>query len=285
MTVTGGTVTFAAESAVKTMTVTGAATVAPASATATYALTAVTAVIGTAATEIADSANNATVNVTVAGNGSAVVYGTAAGVTVSAPSAETRTSTALYTVGNDGNHLFATEYSATTSSGTVATTATFVLSSLTVTGQNFLGWYTAAEGGTVLMNTNTIGSYSSIYALFSAKTYTVTFGYTEGAVYLVNGAQTASGQYTYAYGTVLSVSVIAADGYSADGATVSVNGGTSAASQSLTVTDNATVSAAGITENPAPSDSGLTLTDYLLVVLVVITAVVAIAVVMKLLRK
>ena len=271
MTVTDGTVTFGAASSVTDLIVTGAAIVTPASGSvSSVVLTAATAVIGTASTEIADSINDATVIATI--GTSAIVYGTAANVDL-LPS--TIVSTALYTVGSDGNHLYATEYA----TGITALS----LSVLTVTGQNFLGWYTAAQGGSVLTSNDSIGDYSSIYALFNAKTYTVTFNYLAGAVYLVNGSQTASGQYTYAYGTDLTVSVIAASGYDASKATIQLNTTSpSTSAVTYTVDADATFTAAGVTEKTV--SSSMSITDILLIILVVITAIVAIAVVLKLAR-
>lgn len=269
-----------------TLTVTGTATVigeatatAVASSTSVATITASKFTIGTASTKLAASTNDATVSVILpdASGVYGVVYGTAANVNVTAATATKLVKTALYLVGTNDNILYATEYGNTTNE-----TAKLVLDTLSTEGYKFTGWFNATSGGQTVTS-GVVGSIASVYAIFEPKTYTVTFNYLAGAVYLVNGDQVQSGQYTYNYGTELSVSVIAASNYDASKATIQLNTTSPSTGEiDYTVTADATFTAAGVTEKTI--SNSMSITDILLIILVVITAIVAIAVVMKLAR-
>jgi len=267
-----------ADSTIAGLTVTGTATVigvAPTTAADVPVITVTTLSVGTASSKLAASTNGATVTVTMdSANAAAygIVYGTAANVKVTAG-----VSTNLYLVGTEANILYAVEY------GVTSTTAKLVLDTLDITGYKMDGWFDSAVGTNTVSTSAKVGDYANVYATFTAKTYTVTFNYLAGAVYLVNGSQTASGQYTYAYGTDLTVSVIAASGYDASKATIQLNTTSpSTSAVTYTVDADATFTAAGVTEKTV--SSSMSITDILLIILVVITAIVAIAVVLKLAR-
>lgn len=256
--------------------------------------------VGTPAAQFADSANGATVTVVLEnyesyGSGAMVygygiVYGTAPNVKVTAvnwpPYGDAEeadlASTALYLVGANENYLYATEYAVGTAAG--ASDAPLSLGVPAIAGYRFDGWFDAAAGGNTVTS-GKVGDYGSIYGLFTPKTYNLNLGYNAGVIYYLNQAQTSSGDHQFTYGDSLTVAIVAADGYDISHATVTVKDADgnvvtdlSHAAQDLYVTVD------GVTEKTAGNDGGLTLTDTLLIVLVIITAVVAIAVVFKLAR-
>ena len=137
----------------------------------------------------------------------------------------------------------------------------------TRTGYTFAGWYTAASGGTLVTDSSTFISSSSvtIYAHWTANKYTVTFN--------VNGGETASPtsmQVTYdsTYGTLATVRRA---GYTLDGWYTAASDGTKILSSTKVTITSAQTLYAHWTQNPelgwvradeAPSDAIITQTSW-----------------------
>ena len=124
-----------------------------------------------------------------------------------------------------------------------------------------------------------------VYADYSAKMYTVTVSYLQGLTWIVNGTVPSDGTVQIAYGASVTVTTAVQPGF-AGTPNLTVNGAPYTAGQSYKVVGNTIFAATGvdIAGAPATTSSGLTLIEYLLIIIVIIIAIIAIIIAIRLLR-
>jgi hypothetical protein len=129
-----------------------------------------------------------------------------------------------------------------------------------------------------------IGEFAKIYAEFKWRTFEVTFGFTRGADWIVNGVNLgSSGSATYNYGTKLTVTVDVQPGY--EGNPVLRANGASFTNPYPVVSDTSfTVSGVQTAKTGGGDSGGLTLIEILLIIIVIIIGIIAIIVAIRLMR-
>lgn len=139
-------------------------------------------------------------------------------------------------------------------------------------GYAFTGWYDAMAGGqsvSGLPDNYSLGQ--EFYAVFGLPAggsaggsavhgpVTYDFRYAEGAVYQIKGQALTAGQVTVPYGSQVTVSLTAADGWNADDAFLHLNGQAGLRTLSFTAVSDGVVTATGLAADAAAAGgSGLT---------------------------
>lgn len=129
-------------------------------------------------------------------------------------------------------------------------------------GYNFSGWYTASSGGSLVVSTDiyNLSSDSTIYARWTAATYTLTFDPNGGTV----DQTTKSVTYASPYGTLLAPPDVSRTGYSFNGWFTATSGGTQVlATDAYNIAGSSTIFAQWTASIPAFSDQDITTTAIL----------------------
>ncbi len=92
------------------------------------------------------------------------------------------------------------------------------LPSATKEGHTFIGWFTAATGGTQLAESTIVSGDITYYALFSVNSYTLTYALGDGKVSTAGSPipaknQTGTQSQSVAYGTVITAPAVTRTGY------------------------------------------------------------------------
>jgi len=236
------------------------------------------AIIGTAPTTSATLNNNTTVSIVLNGTSAlAVVYGTPAVGKVTVTSNGTLASATLYTT---TNILFGTiyTYNAVTSSPYATITVPEIV------GTIFMGWYDNPSfiGSTVYINgVPTATNGVSYFMKLTGVTYSITFSAVQNGTWYVNG-NVVSGTATVAYASSYDIQFLANNGYELKDVKILVNGSAMPLGYTPTTGDVLTIS--GSVEEKSVANSGLSVTDILLIVMVIIVGIIAVVVILKLMK-
>ena len=265
-----GTFTANESEVVYSMTVTGTGVV---SSVTGKTITVSDLTIGTAATSATETVNGATVKVVL--DGIAVIYGT-------------YDETKIILTDGDYSTVFYLEttivYKTVVSNSESISDKTTYLQLPVLTGLVFNGWYDAPTSGERITSSSMtvkINDPAEIYGYTEISTTSMTFSAVQNGTWYVNGNQ-VSGTATVAYAASYNIQFLANNGYELNDVSILVNNKAMPAGYTPTNGDVLTIS--GSVDEKSVGDSGLSVTEILLIVMVIIIAIIAVVVILKLMR-
>jgi len=243
-------------------------------------------VVGSPVTDLKNTANTAEVTFYFnVGDAYAIVYGTPADGKVVITDNTGKKAMDYKTVMYFGNVIYATQYAKGADS-----VALDVVQPV-IGGQAFSGWFDApSNGNAVTVNSgNKIGvgaesGLGAVYGMTKIMTFSVTFNHVQNATWTING-QVVDGISTVQYSpNGYTIALTADNGFEIKNVSILVNNKAMTAGYVPADGDVVTISSTTVVEAVAEEDSGMGITEILLIVITIMVVVMAIIIALKLMR-
>lgn len=226
---------------------------------------------GTAPEDLTQYVNGAKAKVALGSEATSIVYGKAAGVTVTG-----HEKTAYIFKDDSGSVVYAT-----VTDGSSANTRIYSLEFPAVEGKAFQAWFSLPSlvDSSVVEADGIVGAFSEVYAGFADATITVNLQNVPNATWVINEKVYASGNQSIEWAESYTIVLVANNGYTADGV-VLVEGAafTGALSNGDSVTFDGDVKAT------ASDDAGMDVQTVLLAVIAAAAVVMAIVFIIRMMR-